>query len=129
MPSVGVPTRIASDSEGVKLGTASDIRENSGLQRMGTAFAPHLAGGQAVELVIDERGEAREDFRGPLSQFDQMRRDSAGHRLGHSPHYAAGPEASWFLNPRANDAGATSVNWTSCLSVMLLRRQSSLPGR
>jgi hypothetical protein len=65
------------------------MNKGRGLQRMGAAFAAHLAGGQAVELVVDERGEGREGFRGPLPQFDQMRRDRAGYRLGHFPHYAA----------------------------------------
>jgi hypothetical protein len=65
------------------------MNKRRGLERMSAAFAAHLAGGQAVELVVDERGEGREGFRAPLPQFDQMRRDSAGHRLGHSPHYAA----------------------------------------
>ncbi len=65
------------------------MNKRRGLERMGAAFAAHLAGGQAVELVVDERGEGREGFRGPLPQFDQMRRDRAGYRLGHFPHYAA----------------------------------------
>lgn len=88
--------------EGVKLGTTPDIRGNSSLQpqegfmnkgrrlqRMGDTFAPHLAGGEAMELVVDQWSEAAEGLRGPLPQFDQVGRDGAGCRLAHGTHYAA----------------------------------------
>ncbi len=95
--------------EGVELGAGANIgrqvgaeaekylvHEGGGLECVGGALTPHLAGCQPVQVLVDQGHEARKRFRASPSQFRQVFRDRARAGVTHGTHYPSGP-----VRPRA----------------------------